>query len=84
MEIQNKDMSWPEELLQLEIPKENVEAENNFLSSIILYPGARGIMNMGNTCYISAALQTLSNIKPLTETFIGDKRLVLFLIFFTI
>lgn len=79
MEVRNRDMSWPEEILCLEKRKNltikcKESLQHQTISSIIQYPGTSGVMNIGNTCYISAAFQTLSNIKPLTETFIGDKR----------
>ena len=33
--------------------------------------GLAGIQNMGNTCYINAAIQCISNIQPLTEYFLS-------------
>lgn len=35
-------------------------------------PGRRGLVNLGNTCYMNSALQCLSSIEPLRDYFMGN------------
>lgn len=37
--------------------------------------GLSGLINMGNTCYLNAAIQCLSNTQPLTELFVSKRYL---------
>lgn len=69
IEVRNKDLTWPEEISQLAknktCRKEQVPTQK----------GATGLNNLGNTCFMNAAVQCVSNTWPLTQYFIGGLHL---------
>ncbi|XP_021349870.1 ubiquitin carboxyl-terminal hydrolase 32-like isoform X2 [Mizuhopecten yessoensis] len=69
IEIRNKDLTWPEEMSQL--------AKNKTFrkDQAPTHKGATGLNNLGNTCFMNAAVQCVSNTWPLTHYFIGGLHL---------
>ncbi len=68
----NKDNTWPEEMIALvkevqdkDKDKEKTKPQQN----IHVQPGATGLSNLGNTCFMNSALQCVSNAKYLTQYF---------------
>ncbi|XP_030745241.1 ubiquitin carboxyl-terminal hydrolase 32 isoform X3 [Sitophilus oryzae] len=75
LEVRNKDLTWPEELGQLAASGGNETALVERRPTICLPPGATGLHNLGNTCFMNAAVQAVSNTRPLTMYFQQDNQL---------
>lgn len=76
LEVRNKDLTWPEELGALVAGGQGVTVLNSERRpTISLPPGATGLHNLGNTCFMNAALQAVSNTRPLTLYFQRDAQL---------
>lgn len=76
LEIRNKDLTWPEELGSLSALTQSSMGQNQLerrstIASIqsVHPPGATGLHNLGNTCFLNAALQVLFNTQPLSQYF---------------
>ncbi|XP_046386606.1 ubiquitin carboxyl-terminal hydrolase 32 isoform X1 [Ischnura elegans] len=69
IEVRNKDLTWPEEMgslaTNLQDKRKQAPAEK----------GATGLNNLGNTCFMNAALQCVSNTRALTQYFTENMHL---------
>ncbi|KAL3270541.1 hypothetical protein HHI36_021079 [Cryptolaemus montrouzieri] len=76
LEVRNKDLTWPEELGALAAGNtERAMLSSERRPTICLPPGATGLHNLGNTCFMNSALQAVSNTRPLTLYFQRDAQL---------
>ncbi|XP_033627039.1 ubiquitin carboxyl-terminal hydrolase 32-like isoform X1 [Asterias rubens] len=67
IEVRNKDLSWPEEMSLLAKSK-----QDNKKQVVRTESGLTGMSNLGNTCFMNAAIQCISNTQPLTLYFKTD------------
>ncbi|XP_022103734.1 ubiquitin carboxyl-terminal hydrolase 32-like isoform X2 [Acanthaster planci] len=67
IEVRNKDLSWPEEMSLLAKSKQDKQKQ-----VVRTECGLTGMSNLGNTCFMNAAIQCISNTQPLTLYFKSD------------
>ncbi|XP_075218366.1 ubiquitin specific protease 32 isoform X2 [Lycorma delicatula] len=70
VEVRNKDLTWPEEIGHLALPQ-----NDKCRTAGTTEKGVTGLNNLGNTCFMNAALQCVSNTQILTQYFLNDKHL---------
>ncbi|CAK1541410.1 unnamed protein product [Leptosia nina] len=66
LEVRNSDLTWPEEIGALSSCRVTERRETLTAPEL---PGATGLHNLGNTCFMNAALQAVWNTGPLRRYF---------------
>ena len=66
--IFSRDGTWPEEISSLTNDR-RIAGTSPLNSAVQNVPGITGLNNLGNTCYMNAALQCVSNTKILAQYF---------------
>ncbi|CAH4028089.1 unnamed protein product [Pieris brassicae] len=66
LEVRNPDLTWPEEIGALSSCRVTERRETLTAPEL---PGATGLHNLGNTCFMNAALQAVWNTGPLRRYF---------------
>ena len=64
----SRDGTWPEEISSLTNDR-RIAGTSPLNSAVQNIPGITGLNNLGNTCYMNAALQCVSNTKILAQYF---------------